>query len=73
MYDSKNALVSSGLIIDSGNDTIEIWAKDQDFINMPLWIPNIQNFDGRAGRKESSILVSNSENGIMGTLKVTGE
>ena len=51
-YNSKKALVSSGLIFnDSGNDTVEILAKAKDFSNMPLWIPNIQNFDGRAERK----------------------
>ena len=45
-YDSKKALFSGGLILeDECNDTVEIWAKDQDFSNMPLYIPNIKNFD----------------------------
>ena len=42
-YDSKKALVSGRLIIeDEYNDTVEVWAKDRDFSNMPLWNPDIQ-------------------------------
>lgn len=73
-YDSKLALFSGGLIVeDEYNDTVQIWAKDQDFSNMPLYILNITNFDGKAGRKESNLLVSSINNDITGTLKVTNE
>lgn len=73
-YDSKLALFSGGLIVeDEYNDTVQIWAKDQDFSNIPLYILNIKNFDGKAGRKELNLLVSSINNDITGTLKVTNE
>ena len=56
---------------DERNNTVEIWAKDQEFSNMPLYIPNTKNFDGRAGRKESQILVSSIDNARDGSLEIT--
>lgn len=59
------------IIEDKYNDRVEIWAKDQDFSNTSLWIPNIKNFDGRHSRRESRLLVSSVENDVEGTLKIT--
>ena len=53
--------------------TLDIRPRDQDFSNVPLYIPNIKNYDGRAGRKTSDFVINSIDDNITGTLNITNQ
>ena len=53
---------------DQYNDSVILEAEEQDYDDVHLKIPNLKNYDGREGRRKSSIVVDSLDNTLTGTL-----
>ena len=51
---------------DEFNDSVIIKVDDQDFDDMPLYIPNLKNYDGNDSRRKSEISVTSTDQIITG-------
>ena len=47
-------------IEDEFGDSVIIKSEDQDYDDVHLYIPNLQNYDGQSGRRKKSSFVLNS-------------
>ena len=53
---------------DQYNDSVILEAEEQDYDDIHMKIPNLKNYDGREGRRKSSIVVDSLDNTLTGTL-----
>ena len=66
-YLADKGIITSKLYIeDEFNDSVIIKVDDQDFDDMPLYIPNLKNYDGVGGRRRSEIIVTSTDQFITG-------
>ena len=64
----KGIITPKLYIPDQYNDSVILEAEDQDYDDIHLKIPNLKNYDGREGRRKSSIVVDSLDNTLTGTL-----
>ena len=55
-------------IEDEFGDSIIIKSEDQDYDDVHLYIPNLQNYDGISGRRKSSIMINSINNNMTGKI-----
>ena len=68
--EEKNVgLITHKLYIeDEFNDSVILQADDQDYDDVHLHIPNLQNYDGISGRRKSNIMVNSIDNNMTGKI-----
>ena len=64
----KGIVTPKMYIEDEYNDSIIIKSDDQDYDDVPLYIPNLQNYDGISGRRKSSIMINSIDNNMSGKI-----
>ena len=64
----KGIITPKLYVPDQFNDSVILEAEDQDYDDVHLKIPNLKNYDGRDGRRKSSIVVDSLDNTLTGTL-----
>ena len=64
----KGIITPKLYVPDQYNDSIILEAEEQDYDDVHLKIPNLKNYDGREGRRKSSIVVDSLDNTLTGTL-----
>ena len=68
-YLSDAGLMTKKLYIpDAFNDPVIIQSDDQQFADIDLYVPNLENYDGRAGRRKSNIVVNSIDNTFTGKI-----
>ena len=66
-YTPGGGLVTKRIYVeDRNNDSVVIKSDDQDFDDIHLYVPNIKNYDGIAGRRRSEIMVTSTNQTITG-------
>ena len=64
----KGIITPKLYVPDQYNDSVILEAEEQDYDDVHLKIPNLKNYDGREGRRKSSIVVDSLDNTLTGTL-----
>ena len=64
----KGIITPKYYVPDQYNDSIILEAEDQDYDDIHLKIPNLKNYDGREGRRKSSIVFDSLDNTLTGKL-----
>ena len=64
----KGIITPKLYVPDQYNDSVILEAEDQDYDDIHLKIPSLKNYDGREGRRKSSIVVDSLDNTLTGTL-----
>ena len=64
----KGIITPKLYVPDQYNDSVILEAEEQDYDDIHLKIPNLKNYDGREGRRKSSIVVDSLDNTLTGTL-----
>ena len=68
-YLSDAGLITKKLYIpDEFNDSVIVKSDDQDYDDIHLYIPNLKNYDGIAGRRKSNIVVNSIDNTFTGKI-----
>ena len=68
-YLSDKGLITPKMYIeDQFGDSITIKAEDQDYDDVNLHIPNLQNYDGISGRRKSSFVINSIDNNMTGKI-----
>ena len=62
----KGIILRKLYLEDEFNDSMIVKADNQDFDDIPLYIPNLKNYDGNNSRRKSEILVSSTDQTITG-------
>ena len=64
----KGIITPKLYVPDQYNDSVILEAEEQDYDDVHLKIPNLKNYDGREGRRKSSIVVDSLDNTLTGKL-----
>ena len=64
----KGIITPKLYVPDQYNDSVILKADDQRFDDIPLHIPNLENYDGNANRRKSSVVVDSVDNTLTGKL-----
>ena len=64
----KGIITPKLYVPDQYNDSVILEAEEQDYDDIHLKIPNLKNYDGREGRRKSSIVVDSLDNTLTGTI-----
>ena len=68
-YLSDKGLITPKMYIeDQFGDSIIIKSEDQDYDDVNLHIPNLQNYDGISGRRKSSFVINSIDNNMTGKI-----
>ena len=66
----KGMITPKMYIEDEFGDSVIIKSEDQDYDDVHLHIPNLQNYDGISGRRKSNIMVNSIDNNMTGKIIV---
>ena len=64
----KGMITPKMYIEDEFGDSVIIKSEDQDYDDVNLHIPNLQNYDGISGRRKSSIVINSINNNMTGKI-----
>ena len=64
----KGIITPKLYVPDQYNDSVILEAEEQDYDDVHLKIPNLKNYDGREGRRKSSIVVDSLDNTLTGKI-----
>ena len=64
----KGMITPKMYIEDEFGDSVIIKSEDQDYDDVHLYIPNLQNYDGISGRRKSNIMVNSIDNNMTGKI-----
>ena len=68
-YLSDKGLITPKMYIeDEFGDSVIIKSEDQDYDDVNLHIPNLQNYDGISGRRKSSFVINSIDNNMTGKI-----
>ena len=68
-YLSDKGLITPKMYIeDEFGDSVIIKSEDQDYDDVHLCIPNLQNYDGQSGRRKSSFVLNSVDNNMTGKI-----
>ena len=68
-YLSDKGLITPKMYIeDEFGDSVIIKSEDQDYDDVHLHIPNLQNYDGNSDRRKSNFLISSVDNNMTGKI-----
>ena len=68
-YLPDEGLITPKMYIEDGfGDSVIIKSDDQDYDDVNLHIPNLQNYDGVSGRRKSSLIVNSIDNTLTGKI-----
>ena len=64
----KGMITPKMYIEDEFGDSVIIKSEDQDYDDVNLHIPNLQNYDGISGRRKSSFVINSIDNNMTGKI-----
>ena len=64
----KGMITPKMYIEDEFGDSVIIKSEDQDYDDVHLHIPNLQNYDGISGRRKSSFVINSIDNNMTGKI-----
>ena len=64
----KGMITPKMYIEDEFGDSVIIKSEDQDYDDVHLYLPNLQNYDGISGRRKSSIMINSIDNNMTGKI-----
>ena len=68
-YLSDKGMITPKMYIeDEFGDSVIIKSEDQDYDDVNLHIPNLQNYDGISGRRKSSFVINSIDNNMTGKI-----